>query len=250
MSPVAIATVLAGPFVGSFIALLSVRLLAHESWAIGRSKCRACGSILGPADLVPVLSYVALRGRCRACGAPIARRYPLIEIGALAIAAVAVWVHGGEPLALVGAGLGWALLAIAVIDAEHLIIPDTLSLPLVAAGLVVAATLPDAVWWHHLLAAVLGFLAFVTLAWAYRRLRGRPGLGDGDARLFAAAGAWLGPAGLHTVLLVAAFTALAYALLLAARGTALTGGTPLPFGPFLALGLWVGWLFGPLTWAI
>lgn len=250
MSAAAIATLLAAPFVGSFIALLSVRLPADEPWVAGRSRCRACGTTLAVADLVPLLSYLALRGRCRACGARIARRYPLIEAAALAVAALAAWVHAGQPLTVAGAALGWALMAIAIIDAEHLIIPDTLSLPLIAAGLVVAALLPGVVWWPHLLAAAGGFVAFVVLAWAYRRLRGRDGLGDGDARLFAAAGAWLGPAGLHTVLLVATVTAVLYALWLAARGTALTGGTALPFGPFLALGLWVAWLFGPLTWGI
>jgi leader peptidase (prepilin peptidase)/N-methyltransferase len=165
-------------------------------------------------------------------------------------AVAAVWAWLALPAWLVPAGclLGWVLLALALIDAREHRLPDALTLPLIPAGLAVTWwEVPDAdVLTDHAVAAALGYAVFAALAAGYRRLRGRDGLGLGDAKLLAAAGAWVGLAGVPSVVLLASLSGLVVAL---ARGW-LTGmevrGVPLAFGPYLALAFWVVWLHGPV----
>lgn len=234
-----------GLAVGSFVGLVSVRLPAGEGVAAGRSRCRGCDRTLGAGELVPVFSYLLQRGRCRRCGAAIGLRYPLIE---LAAAGVGLWaaLHHGGPAAFITAGFGWSLLLIALVDAEHFWLPDVFTLPLLGAGLAAAAILEPEALPHRLAGALAGFAALWLLAAAYRRLRGREGLGGGDPRLFAAIGAWVGWMGLPTVLLwacAAGFSVVAGRL--AARRP-VSGADQLPFGVFLAIGAWLTWLYGPL----
>jgi leader peptidase (prepilin peptidase)/N-methyltransferase len=143
-------------------------------------------------------------------------------------------------------GLGWTLLAMAAIDLRHYLLPDVLTLPLIPAGLAVAWALDPDLVPEHLLGAVLGFVVFAGIAWLYRRLRGRHGLGLGDAKLLAAAGAWLGWAALPSVVVIGAAIALALALAQALGGAKLALTGKLAFGPHLALAFWLVWLFGPL----
>ena len=136
-----------------------------------------------------------------------------------------------------GAVLGATLLAIAVIDLRTYRIPDWLSLPLVAAGLAWSAlTRPD--WSPHLVGAAVGYASLAAFGALYFRLRRREGLGLGDAKLFAAGGAWLGWQALPLVLAVSAVTGLIFALVTRQRPPA----APVAFGPWLALGIWLGWL--------
>jgi leader peptidase (prepilin peptidase) / N-methyltransferase len=140
--------------------------------------------------------------------------------------------------------LGWALLVLAAVDAAELRLPDLLTLPLTAAGLAVSLALPQARPLDHLAGAAAGYLALAALAWTYDRLRGREGLGMGDAKLMAAAGAWLGWAPLPWVVLIACAAAFA---LIGAR-TAVRGRRtlrqPFPFGVPLCLAIWIVWLHG------
>ena len=237
---------LISPFVGSFLGVLVLRLPRGEGVVAGRSRCPHCGTTLGVADLVPLLSYLARAGKCRHCGAKLSRLYPGIEAAALGVAAWAFWVLPGGWLVWAGAALGWALLALALIDLRHFLLPDVLTLPLIPAGLAVAWLVDPAKLLSHAIGAAAGFLAFAALAWGYRRLRGREGLGLGDAKLFAAAGAWVSWIGLGSVLLWAALPALAVTLVLGLRRGGLSARTPLPFGAYLAAGLWLTWLYGPL----
>lgn len=230
-----------GLAVGSFLALASVRLPAGESFLGGRSRCRGCGRTLGARDLVPVLSWVAARGRCRGCDARIGWRYPAIEVAAGVIGGAAAFVAPDVGHALAGALLGWGLLLLAVLDVEHLWLPEPLTLGLVAAGLGATAWLTPGMFVDHLIGAAVGFGSLWLVGEAYRRVRGREGLGGGDARLLAAAGAWLGWAALPGVLLGAAGLGLVGAGVLAARGR-LEAGARLPFGGALAVAIGVAWL--------
>ncbi len=225
---------LAAPFVGSFLGVLIARLPQGRPVALSRSACERCGAVIGPRDLVPLLSHVVLRGRCRACRAPIAARHWLVELAAVAVAA---WVAlaGVGPALWVDCGLGWALLALAWIDWESMRLPDALTLPLIPAGLFATLWLEPDQATGHAVAAALGYAAFRGLAWLYRRLRGREGLGGGDAKLLAALGAWVGLEGLPTVLLGGAVVGLAVAAGMALRGRAVGAATAIPFGPCLAL---------------
>ena len=229
---------LIAPFVGSLLGVLIRRLPAGRPVVLARSCCEGCGATLAARDLVPLFSYVALRGRCRRCGAGIAAFHWQIELAAAMIpaSAIAVGVSGDELWAACAAG--WILLALAWIDAEWMLLPDVLTLPLLLAGL--AAT-----WWveaaalaDHALAAGGGWLLLWAVATIYRRLRGRDGLGEGDAKLLGALGAWVGLVGLADVLLGAALAGLGWAGLSRLRGHTMTGTTAMPFGPFLALAGW------------
>ena len=230
--------------VGSFIGLVIDRLPDEATVTGGRSLCTHCGTALAVRDLVPLASWVATRGRCRHCGAWLGWFYPAVELAALGIAVASVAVDRGV-LAWVDAAFGWWLLALAWIDWRHLILPDILTLPLIPIGLAVAGSLSPEELWDPLLGVVCGYLGLWLLAWGYRRLRGRDGLGLGDAKLLAAAGAWDGATGLPSVLFGAAIVALAAAGIMMLAGRRLDRHTALPFGPFLAAASWLVWLFGP-----
>lgn len=229
---------LAAPFVGSLLGVLIRRLPTERPVALARSCCEACGCPLGARDLVPLASYAMLRGRCRRCGTRIAPFHWHIEIASVLVpaSALAFGIEGDALWAVSGAG--WVLLALAWIDAEWMLLPDVLTLPLLLAGLAVT-------WWfdaddlsEHAAAAGLGWFALWAVAAIYRRVRGRDGLGEGDAKLLGALGAWVGAAGLADVLLGAALAGLGWAGLLRLRGRAMSATTALPFGPFLALAGW------------
>jgi len=235
------------PFVGSFLGTIVRRLPEGISVVAQRSHCDSCGAGLAPRDMVPVLSWVALAGRCRHCGARIDWFYPAVECAALALAAVALWADPQD--AWLDSLFGWWLLALGWIDLRRGILPDYLTLPLIATGLIVTVTIAPAQLADHAAAAALAYLMLHGIAWGYRRLRHRDGLGLGDAKLLAAGGAWLGLAALPQILLCAALTGLAAAAILMFAGVRLHAHSALPFGPFLALAIWLSWLLGPLALA-
>jgi leader peptidase (prepilin peptidase)/N-methyltransferase len=144
--------------------------------------------------------------------------------------------------------LGAMLAAIAVWDARTMRIPDFLSLPLVVLGLGAAWTVSRLPPLHHVIGAAAGYGVLALLAAAYRRVRGRDGLGLGDAKLLAAAGAWLGVLALPSVLLIASFTGIGHALaraMLCRRPGAGEPAPELPFGPHIAAAVFIVWLIGP-----
>jgi leader peptidase (prepilin peptidase)/N-methyltransferase len=239
--PVALA-----PFVGSFLGVLATRLPVGGPVVIGRSVCDACGRRLAVLDLIPLVSFLALRGKCRTCGQPIDWLLPAIELAAVAVPLWAMLPEDAPPL-WPSALLGWALLVLAAIDMRHFILPDVITLPLIPLGLGIAWLTDPERFMADLYGAVFGFLFLAGLRLAYQRLRGREGLGFGDVKLLAAAGAWVGWDGLPSVLAIAALSGLAVAALQILRGNRLTAASKLAFGPYLCLGLWLVWLYGPLA---
>jgi leader peptidase (prepilin peptidase) / N-methyltransferase len=234
-----------GLLVGSYIATLTLRWPQGRSTAAGRSRCDGCARPLGALELVPLLSFVALRGRCRTCGARIDRRHPAIEAAAGVVGAAALWMHP-DGAGLLGAAFGWALLTLAVLDAEHFWLPDAVTLPLLGAGLALGLRF-DPPFLDRLIGAVAGFAALAAVGGGYRALRGRHGLGGGDPKLFAAIGAWLGWAALPFVLVVASIAGLIVVAIAAARGRRVTATTRLPFGAPLAVAAWAVWLSDPVA---
>ena len=237
--------IVAAPFVGSFLSVLIQRLPHGRDVAWRRSACPTCGHTLSPLDLFPIVSWLVLRAKCRYCGGQISAIYPIAELTALMIA---VWAAATVTDVMIWPTcvLGWALAALAIIDFRNFILPDLLTLPLLLCGLGVAWVLdPEAFVWHGI-AALTGFVVFAGLGWVYHRLRGREGLGLGDAKLLAAAGAWVSLTGLPSVVLWGSLSALAFALFNGLRGWALTRTTPIAFGTHLCLGIWLTWLYGPL----
>jgi len=183
----AAAAMLLGAVAGSFLATVLIRWPQGRSALRGRSRCDACDARLGPFELVPLLSWAVQRGRCRRCGAPIDPRHVAVELAAAAIGIVAIIAHP-LPLAPVTAAFGWWLLLIAALDLEHHWLPDALTLPLVPLGLAAAWAGFGPPLAERAAAAAIGWAALASIAWAYRALRGRDGMGAGDPRLITVAG--------------------------------------------------------------
>jgi leader peptidase (prepilin peptidase)/N-methyltransferase len=239
--------ILLAPIVGSFLGVVVRRLPEGRDFLWSRSRCESCAVVLGPRDLMPLVSWAASRGRCRHCAAPLGWFYPGIEIAALAIAALALLVDG-MPGAWLDCLFGWWLLTLGWIDLRRWLLPDALTLPLIVAGLVAAALFDREGVLDRALGAAFGYLALSALAAGYRALRGHDGLGGGDAKLLAAAGAWVGASALPQVILAAALAGLVAAGVVRLSGLRLRASSALPFGPFIALASWAIWLFGPVPW--
>jgi leader peptidase (prepilin peptidase)/N-methyltransferase len=233
------------PVIGSFLGVVVLRLPEGRAIVWSRSQCEGCGAVLAARDLVPLISWLAARGICRRCGQPIGWFYPGIEMAALLIAVIALGIDG-TPRAWLDCLFGWWLLALGWIDLRHWVLPDSLTLPLIAAGLLAAALFDRSALFDRALAAAFGYLVLRMIAAAYRAVRGQEGLGRGDAKLLGAGGAWVGVSAVPQVILAAALIALVAVGALRLFGIRLHAHSAVPFGPFLALSIWAVWLFGPV----
>jgi leader peptidase (prepilin peptidase)/N-methyltransferase len=236
------ATVL-GLIVGSYLNVVIYRLPLGISTVLPRSRCPECGAAIRARDNVPVVSFLLLRGRCRACGASISWRYPLIE-GATALLFLGCYLRFGVSAeALAGALFCSLMLALAIIDLDHMILPDVLTWPAIAAGILLQPLLSWARLgpgpWRALAGGALGAAvgAGILLAvWGgWYLLRREEGMGLGDVKMLAAIGAFLGWQGVLVALFFAALSGAVVGLgLMNWRGGDLR--SKLPFGTFLALG--------------
>ena len=236
---------LLGLAVGSFLNVCIYRLPAGESVVSPRSHCRACGAILGSPDLVPVVSYLLLRGRCRWCGAPFSARYALVELATGALFAWCLFAVGPQPALLRALVLASFLVVVAVIDYDHQLILDKVVAWLAGAGAVISlalvpslAAVPSLLL-DMLLGGLLGGGVMLAIA-----VVTRGGMGGGDIKFFAALGLWFG----WQLTLLALFLSFviggvggAVLLLFRLRGRK----DFIPFGPFIAAGAFVTLLYGP-----
>jgi leader peptidase (prepilin peptidase)/N-methyltransferase len=230
----------AGLLVGSFLNVVALRLPRGVSFVTGGSQCMSCESPIRPWDNIPLFSWLALRGRCRSCGTGIASRYPLVEAGTAALAAVTVAVHHDDTAALV---LGLVLIAflvpMALIDLDHRIIPNRLTGPAAIVAVVLGVALDPSGEVERLVAgaAAGGFFLVAALA-------APGGMGMGDVKLAGVLGLFLGAAVAPALLIALVAGVLVSAVVIARKGV--TGGrkTAIPFGPFLALGGIVAMLVG------
>lgn len=230
----------AGAIIGSFLATLILRWPQERSVAQGRSACDSCGVVLGPMDLVPLLSAVAYRGRCRRCGEPIDPLHFSVELGCALIGGIALMLAP----TLEGAGwamLGWGLLTLAVLDWRHFWLPDAITLPLVFLGLTLGMWTTDIALVDRVIGAAAGYGALVAISLGYKAWRGREGLGLGDAKLLGAIGAWFGWQALPFVLLMASLTALVVVGVSLMRTRNLDPAMRIPLGTFLCIAAVPGW---------
>ena len=198
-----------------------------------RSACPACGRRIPAHEIIPVVSYVMLRGRCSACRWRIPIRYPIVEIGG-ALVAVAAAVHFGVGVAVAGACLlGWGLLALSAIDIETRLLPDSITIPLLWSGLAFNLLDTFARLGDGVIGAMAGYATLWSVYHGFRLLTGRLGMGYGDFKLLALLGAWLGWQALPTILIIASLAGVIAGITLIARGQA-SRDTALPFGPYLA----------------
>lgn len=208
------------------------------------STCPACGHRIRWYENIPVISWLALRGRCSHCENPISVRYPLLELATALAGAATAWTLGFGPwlgFVLVGTFL---LLAMAMIDFDTTILPDSLTYPFLWLGLLAAwagvspVSLPDAV-----MGAVAGYLILWTLYWAFKLLTGKEGMGYGDFKLLAGLGVWVGWQYLPVILLLSSVVGAVIGILLIQTG-AVKKDQGIPFGPYLAAAGWITLLWG------
>ena len=240
--PARLLLLLLSPVIGSFIGVLICRLPTGRPVVLACSRCEGCDHVLTPGELVPLVSFMVLAGRCRWCGAQIAPKHLAVEFTCLGIAAWAVLAVPDPLLSWLTFALGSGLLALAWIDWQHMVLPDVLTLPLVLAGLGVTVLVDPASSTEHALGAIVGYLGFRAVEVTYRFLRGRDGLGQGDAKLLAAAGAWLGLSALPRVVFIAAIFALVLVGGMQMVGRTVQGDTHVPFGPALCAAIWSVWI--------
>jgi len=218
--------------------------------ATPRSACPACKTPIKPIHNVPVLSWLALRGRCAACRAPISARYPAVELATGLLSAWIAWHFGFGAAACCAVAVTWALIALTGIDIDHQLLPDSITLPLLWAGLLAAVAIgpvpgmalpvspKDAI-----IGAAAGYLSLWAVFHAFRLLTGKEGMGYGDFKLFAALGAWMGWKILPVVILLAAGAGACLGILMIVfRGR--DRAAPMPFGPYLAAAGWLAMLYG------
>ena len=207
------------------------------------SHCPHCDHEIRPWENIPVVSYLALRGKCSSCKAPISARYPLIEVATAVLSGFVAWHFGFTWQAGAMLLLSWGLLAMSMIDVDHQLLPDALVLPLLWLGLIVNAfglfsPLSDALW-----GAVFGYLSLWSVFWLFKLVTGKEGMGYGDFKLLAMIGAWGGWQVLPlTILLSSLVGAILGVILLRLRNA--DSGTPIPFGPYLAIAGWIALLWG------
>ncbi|MCG6871663.1 MAG: A24 family peptidase [Gammaproteobacteria bacterium] len=216
---------------------------------LATSRCPACNAPIRPWHNIPLLGYLWLRGRCADCKAAISPRYPLIEVLAALLACLALWRMGWSPQLLPLLVLLWGLLTLSIIDLEHQLLPDVITLPLLWLGLLLNsfglfAPLASSVW-----GAAAAWLSLWLVYQLFLLATGKEGMGYGDFKLFAVFGAWGGWPVLVPTILVAALSGLLVAGVVAATGR--DARQPMPFGPALALGgivvlLWRSQILGLL----
>jgi leader peptidase (prepilin peptidase)/N-methyltransferase len=217
---------------------------APISLSAPRSRCPSCGHAIAWHENIPVLSWLRLRGRCAACRAPISARYPAVEILTALLFAACGLHFGAQPAVLLWCALVATLIALAFIDLDTQFLPDSLTLPLLWAGIASAAfgwipvPLKDSVF-----GAMAGYLSLWFVFHAYRLIRSREGMGAGDFKLLAALGAWMGWQAIPSIILLAsAVGAVVGIALIALRRHG--RDVPIPFGPYLAGGGVAALFFG------
>jgi leader peptidase (prepilin peptidase)/N-methyltransferase len=229
---------LVGLALGSFLNVAITRLPLEEPVWAGRPRCPHCRTPIPWRDNLPLISFFLLKRRCRFCGHPISWRYPGVELAG-GLLALALWARfPGSPLLFVYGPFTATLIVLTGLDLEHRWLPDIITLPSTALGLVLSLILPHLTFWESIAGVLAGGGVFYLMGWAYEKLTGKMGMGGGDVKLMALIGAFLGIKSLPFVILLSA--ALGSVVGLAAvllAGTWRQGGwrtAAIPYGPFLA----------------
>lgn len=259
-----------GLLIGSFLNVVIYRLpkIMERQWAlecaeissvpvqdtatfnllVPRSRCSSCGHVIAWYENIPVVSYLFLKGKCSVCGTKFGLRYPLVELATGALFFFCAWRWGLNWTGLAWGGFAAALVALALIDWDTTLLPDDITLPLLWAGLIVAAlgwnhgvSLSNALW-----GAVAGYLSLWLVYWAFKLVTGKEGMGYGDFKLFAALGAWFGWSALVPIILMASVIGAMVGIAMKFSGGLREGGY-VPFGPFLAGAGLTAMVFGPQT---
>jgi leader peptidase (prepilin peptidase) / N-methyltransferase len=233
------ATGLFGGLMGSFLNVVAHRVPRGESLVSPGSHCPGCDAPVRPYDNIPVLSWLLLRGRCRSCGVRISPRYPLVELLTAAVFALVVALNGLDEELLLELPFVAALIALAAIDLDHMLLPNRIVYPLAAYGVVATLLVDRADLAENLIAGAGAFTFLFLVVLAYPR-----GMGMGDVKLAGAMGIYLGLS-VIPALLIAFLAGSVVGLVMIAREGSSARKKAVPFGVFLALGGIVALLAGP-----
>ena len=208
-----------------------------------RSTCPGCGQGIAAQHNVPVLGFVWLKGRCASCGVKISARYPIVEAFAAVLALAVASAFGPSWQTVAALGFVWTLLALTLIDLDHKLLPDSLTLPLLWAGLLVNLFGTFAPLAESVIGAAAGYLALWSVYMLFKLVTGKEGMGYGDFKLLAAIGAWVGWQLLPVVILLSAVVGSVVGI-----GLIIFGGrssqAAIPFGPYLAAAGFIALLWG------
>jgi leader peptidase (prepilin peptidase)/N-methyltransferase len=210
---------------------------------VPRSRCPSCGHRITALENIPVLSWLFLQGKCSACGTRISPRYPIVEFATALLSAVVAWKLGwGWPLAA-ALVFTWALIALSLIDFDHKLLPDAITLPLLWLGLLLSLGPLFADMRASIVGAAAGYLSLWSVYHLFRLATGKEGMGFGDFKLLAAIGAWLGWHALPVTILLSSLVGAAVGIgLILIRGR--DRNIPIPFGPYIAAAGWLALLWG------
>jgi leader peptidase (prepilin peptidase)/N-methyltransferase len=223
------------------------KLEAPLNLATPNSHCPHCKTAIKPWQNIPVISYLLLGGKCSNCSVPISPRYPIVELVTGLMTLALAGFFDFSPALLGAVLLTWSLIALTMIDVDHQLLPDDITLPLMWLGLLfnlqtTYVSLSDAV-----IGAMAGYLILWTIYWIFKLLTGREGMGYGDFKLLAALGAWVGWQMLPEIILLSSLVGAICGItlmLVKRRGKEI----PIPFGPYLAVAGWLAFLFGGGTY--
>jgi leader peptidase (prepilin peptidase)/N-methyltransferase len=212
------------------------------------STCPGCGNAIAAQHNVPVFGFVLLKGKCARCGAKISARYPIVEAFAGVLAITVAYAFGPTLQTVAALGFAWTLLALTLIDLDHKLLPDSLTLPLLWGGLLVNLPIDGgtglfAPLTASVIGAAAGYLALWSVYKLFKLITGKEGMGYGDFKLLAALGAWLGWQLLPVVILLSAVVGSAVGIALIAFGGR-SSQTQIPFGPYLAAAGFIALLWG------
>jgi len=231
-----------GLCIGSFLNVVIYRVPIGQSIVTPPSRCRKCGYQLQWYDNIPVLSWLFLRGRCRKCGVGVSMQYPIVELITGALFVLVIWMTPPGPLLATRLILVCILIALFGIDLEHQILPNVITLPGIAIGVLLSLIAPPG-WKDALVGVLLGGGVLYAIAGAYYLWRREEGMGMGDVKMLAMIGAFLGWKAVMVTLVLASFAGATIGLAMMAlqRGTMKLA---LPFGTFLAIGAIVAMFVG------
>ncbi len=211
--------------------------------SIPRSTCPGCGHKITALENIPILSYLFLKGRCSNCSTKISIRYPAIELLSGILSLVCAWYFGFSYQTLLLMILSWTLICLTMIDYEHQLLPDDLTLPVLWLGIIcnyfgIFTDLNSSI-----LGAVFGYLAFWSVYMGFKLLTGKEGMGHGDFKLLAMLGAWLGWQLLPVIIILSSLIGAVVGISLISF-TSHTKSKPIPFGPYIAIAGWVAIFWG------
>lgn len=211
--------------------------------AFPASRCPQCHASLSAWENIPVLSYVLLRGHCHHCGVKISWRYPLIEACTALLSAYMAYHFGFSWHCAAALILLWTLISLSVIDLDHQLLPDDLTLPLLWLGLVLNYFNLFTDLHSAVLGAVVGYLSLWSVYWLFKLVTGKEGMGYGDFKLLALFGAWFGWKLIPLIIILSSFVgAIVGITLIISLGR--DKNIPIPFGPYLAAAGLIAMLWG------